>query len=48
MNFGDFIANKRIEKDISLRKMAQLVGVSAPYWSDIKKKRKNPPKIEGL
>ena len=34
-NFGDYIVAKRKEKDISLRKMAELVGLSAPYWSDI-------------
>ncbi len=47
-NFGDFIVAKRAEKQISLRKMAEIIGVSAPYWSDVEKNRKNPPKIETL
>ena len=47
-NFGDYIVAKRKEKDISLRKMAELVGLSAPYWSDIEKNRKNPPSLEKL
>ncbi len=47
-NFGDFITAKRLKKQISLRKMAEYVGVSAPYWSDVEKNRKNPPKIESL
>ena len=46
--FGDYIAAKRKEKDISLRRMADLVGLSAPYWSDIEKNRKNPPSLEKL
>jgi len=48
IRFGDFIAQKRLEKSISLRKMADLVGLSAPYWSDIEKNRKNPPSLEKL
>lgn len=28
--------------------MAELVGLSAPYWSDIEKNRKNPPTLEKL
>lgn len=48
LNFGEFIAAKREERQISLRKMAELIGISAPYWSDIEKNRKNPPKIDTL
>ena len=48
MRFGDFIAQKRLAKQISLRKMADMVGLSAPYWSDIEKNRKNPPTLEKL
>ncbi len=47
-NFGEFIVAKRMQRDISLRKMAELMGVSAPFWSDIEKGRKNPPKLEKL
>ena len=48
LNFGEFIVAKRTEKGISLRKMAEIVGVSAAFWSDIEKGRKNPPKLEKL
>ena len=46
--FGEFIAAKRMQRNISLRKMAELMGLSAPLWSDIQKGRKNPPKLEKL
>ena len=46
--FGDFIVAKRLEKGISLRKMAELLEFSAPYWSDVEKNRKNPPNLEKL
>lgn len=46
--FGDFIVAKRTEKGISLRKMAESLGLSAPYWSDIEKNRKNPPSLDKL
>jgi transcriptional regulator with XRE-family HTH domain len=47
-NFGEFIVAKRTAKGVSLRKMAEIVGLSAPFWSDIEKGRKNPPKLEKL
>ena len=46
--FGDYIAQKRLEKNFSLRKMADMVGLYAPYWSDIEKNRKNPPSLDKL
>lgn len=48
LNFGEFIVAKRAAKGISLRKMADIVGLSAPFWSDVEKGRKNPPKLEKL
>ena len=48
LNFGEFIVAKRTAKGISLRKMAEIVGLSAPFWSDVEKGRKNPPKLEKL
>lgn len=48
LRFGDFIAQKRLAKGISLRKMAELVGLSAPYWSDIEKNRKKAPSLDKL
>ena len=46
--FGEFIANKRREKGISLRNMAKYLGYSAPFWSDVEKGRANPPHYEKL
>ncbi|QSX09566.1 helix-turn-helix transcriptional regulator [Alkalibacter rhizosphaerae] len=43
--FGEFIANKRKEKEISLRGMAELLDLSPAYWSDIEKGRRNPPNL---
>ena len=45
-NFGEFIQRKRVEKQIPLRKMAERIGISAPYLSDIEKDRRNPPEME--
>ena len=45
-NFGDFISRKRIEKKITIRKMADMLGVSAPL--DVEKDRRNPFDIEKL
>lgn len=47
-NFGEFLQKKREEKKITLRKMAEMIGVSAPYMSDIEKSRRNPPEMEKL
>jgi len=46
--FGDFIAEKRKQKEISLRKMAELLDISPAYWSDIEKGRRNPPNINKI
>lgn len=47
-NFGEFLQKKREEKKITLRKMATMMNMSAPYLSDIEKGRRNPPEIEKL
>lgn len=47
-NFGEFIQRKRVEKQIPLRKMAEHIGISAPYLSDIEKDRRNPPEMDKL
>ena len=47
-NFGAFIARKRIEKDVKLKPIAEKLGVSVTYLSDIIKGRRNPPDKEGL
>ena len=41
-NFGEFISRKRVEKKITLRKMADMLGVSAPFLTDVEKDRRNP------
>ena len=46
--FGAFIAQKRLEKDVKLRPIADRLGVSVTYLSDIIKGRRNPPDIEVL
>lgn len=46
--FGAFIARKRIEKDMKLRPIAEKMGVSVTYLSDIIKGRRNPPDVDGL
>lgn len=48
MRFGEFIADKRKSKDITLRKMAELLDISPAYLSDIEKSRRNPPDINIL
>ena len=46
--FGKYIAEKRLEKDVKLRPIAERLGVSVTYLSDIIKGRRNPPEKEGL
>lgn len=41
--FGDFIAQKRYEKKITVRAIAAAIGVSPGYYNDIEKGRRNPP-----
>ena len=47
-NFGAFLQSKREEKKITLRKMAELLGFSAPFLSDVEKDRRNPPDLAKL
>lgn len=47
-NFGEFLQRKRTEKQITLRKLAEMMGISAPYLTDIEKDRRNPPEKETL
>ncbi len=46
--FGAFVAAKRKDKEISLRKMAELLDFSPAYWSDIEKGRRNPPNLSKI
>ena len=47
-NFGEFVQEKREEKQMTLRKFADTIGFSAPFWSDVEKGRRNPPEIDKL
>lgn len=47
-NFGAFLQRKREEKGITLRKMAERLGFSAPFLSDVEKDRRNPPELAKL
>lgn len=47
-NFGAFLQSKREEKKITLRKMAEMLGFSAPFLSDVEKDRRNPPELAKL
>ena len=46
--FGEFLQKKREAKQITLRKMAEMLKMSAPYLSDIEKGRRNPPEMDKL
>lgn len=48
ITFGEYIVAKRLEKDISLRKMAELLDYSAAFWSEVEKGKKNPPSLDKL
>lgn len=41
-NFGDFLSSKRKEHNLTLRKMADLLGISAAFLTDVEKDRRNP------
>ena len=47
-NFGEFLAEKREEHDLTLREMARKMGVSAPFLSDVEKNRSAPLTKERL
>lgn len=41
--FGEFIAKKRFDQAITVRAIAEIIGVSPGYYNDIEKGRRNPP-----
>ena len=47
-NFADFLHQKRSAKGDSYRDLATVLGVSAPYISDIEKDKRNAPSMEKL
>ncbi len=46
--FGEFIAEKRKSRAITLRGMAERLDISPAYLSDIEKSRRNPPDLTML
>ncbi len=47
-NFGEFLQNKRQDRGITLRCMAEMLSVSAPFLSDVEKGRRNSLDIDKL
>lgn len=43
MKFGEYLKQKRMEKGITLRNFADLVGIAPSYMSDIEKSKRNAP-----
>jgi len=41
--FGGFLADKRRDREITVRRMAEEVGLSAGYYCDIEQGRRMPP-----
>lgn len=48
LSFGKFISDKRKAQGITLRGMADLVGIAPAYLSDIEKGRRYPPDMDKL
>ena len=46
--FGQFVKNKREEKKINLRKLAEILDIAPAYMSDMEKARRYPPDKEKL
>lgn len=42
LTFGEYLAKKREERDITLRELARQLGISAPFLSDVEKNRRAP------
>ncbi|MDR1070026.1 MAG: helix-turn-helix domain-containing protein [Gracilibacteraceae bacterium] len=47
-SFGAFLKEKRRQREITLRAMAEMAGVSAGYYCDFESGRRNPPDKEIL
>lgn len=48
VSFGRYLTQKREERRITLRNMATMLGVSAPYLSDVEHDRRNPLEMQKL
>jgi len=46
--FGEFITQKRYDRGITVRRMAEIIGTSPSYYSDIERGRRNPPDSEAM
>ena len=46
--FGEYVKAKRLEKDVNLRKLAEILGIVPAYMSDIEKGRRYPPDREKI
>jgi len=46
--FGDFLSERRKNSQITLRQMARLLGISAPFLQNVESSKKNPLNIEKL
>lgn len=46
MTFGEYLKQKRLDKEITLRGFAKLVDISPVYLCDLEKGRKAPPSME--
>ena len=48
MNFAEFLKEKRTQKNLTLRKMAELIDIAPAYLSDIEKRKRNAPSQDVL
>ncbi|MEB3205901.1 MAG: helix-turn-helix transcriptional regulator [Vampirovibrionales bacterium] len=46
--FGDYVRNKRMEKGVTLRKLADMLGVSATFLSKVERNELTPPSLENI
>lgn len=46
--FGEFVSARRVEKEIGLREMADILDISPSYFNDIEKGRRNPPNLSKI
>ncbi len=47
-NFGEFLQKKREARKITMRKMAESIGLSLTYLCDLENDRRNPPEMDKL
>ena len=46
--FSEFAAQKRYDRGITIRRMAEVIGTSPSYYSDIERGRRNPPDSKAM